>query len=106
MNLSAKTAYSQHVIVMLFAIPVAALNLCQSVCAEPAKPARPRQARIIRDINSVPVFARIATTLDPLQIAREAWKGYLTKQPDSWGMTDKGKPEYRFNFDSRALPWP
>lgn len=56
--------------------------------------------------TSPPTFAKSARTLTPHQIARQCWKGYLTKQPDPWGMTRELKPTLRFHFNNRALPWP
>jgi hypothetical protein len=53
-----------------------------------------------------PLFVQDAKTLDPSAIARECWKGYLTQQPDPWGMTGDLTPTLRFHFDDRALPWP
>src|SRR5579862_8278683 len=43
-----------------------------------------------------PLFARQANTLDPTAMARFAWKGYLTSQPDPWGMQLDGQPTMRF----------
>lgn len=53
-----------------------------------------------------PLFVVEAKTLDPADMAREAWKGYLSKQPDVWGMLPGLQPTLRFHFDNRALPWP
>ncbi len=53
-----------------------------------------------------PLFVRQSRTLDPSDVAHQCWKGYLTKQPDPWGMTFGKSPTLRFNFDNRALPWP
>lgn len=53
-----------------------------------------------------PLFSGEAKTLDPRAIARECWKGYLSKQPELWGMTAGLRPTLRFNFDNRLLPWP
>jgi hypothetical protein len=53
-----------------------------------------------------PLFAKQANTLDPVKMARESWKGYLTKQPDAWGMLPGLQPALRFHFDNRGLPWP
>jgi hypothetical protein len=53
-----------------------------------------------------PLFAMQANTLDPTAMARIAWEGYLTSQPDPWGMQLDGQPTLRFHFDNRALPWP
>jgi hypothetical protein len=53
-----------------------------------------------------PLFTRQAKTLDPVEMARECWRGYLTHQPDPWGMLPGLKPTLRFHFDNRALPWP
>ncbi|MBM3845911.1 MAG: hypothetical protein FJ405_06460, partial [Verrucomicrobia bacterium] len=64
--------------------------------------------REIRDTGSVsvsPRFLRNTGTLDPMHIARTCWEGYLTHQPEPWGMTAGLKPTLRFHFDNRALPW-
>src|ERR1051325_2138716 len=53
-----------------------------------------------------PLFVSEAKTLAPSDIARECWKGYLSHQPDPWGMTFEKSPTLRFHFDNRALPWP
>lgn len=57
-------------------------------------------------VSVPPLFARQTRTLDPVALARQAWQGYLGKQPEPWGMLPGGKPTLRFHFDSRALPWP
>jgi hypothetical protein len=57
-------------------------------------------------VTAPPLFASQAGTLDPAEIAHKCWKGYLTLQPDPWGMTPDLRPELRFNFDDRLLPWP
>lgn len=52
-----------------------------------------------------PTFATETKTLDPVQIVRRAWKGYLSGQSEPWGMLPDGRPSHRFFFDNRALPW-
>src|ERR1700677_2332635 len=56
--------------------------------------------------TNAPLFLTVAKTLDPMTIAHQCWKGYLTQQPDPWGMTVALNPTLRFHFDDRALPWP
>ncbi len=53
-----------------------------------------------------PVFARQAKTLDPLELARESWKGWMSKRGVPWGMLPGGESTIRLSFDCRALPWP
>src|SRR5262249_41771722 len=53
-----------------------------------------------------PLFISESRTVAPSDIARECWKGYLSHQPDPWGMTFEKPPTLRFHFDNRALPWP
>jgi hypothetical protein len=71
-----------------------------------AQRSRPREV-ITQDFATYPpLFARQTQTLDPTDMARQAWKGYLSNQPDPWGMQLDGQPTLRFHFDNRALPWP
>ena len=53
-----------------------------------------------------PLFIQETKTLDAAHIARQCWKGYLSTQPDPWGMTFGKSPTLRFHFDNRLLPWP
>jgi hypothetical protein len=70
-----------------------------------AKPAAPGSVRIIGFEEHAPLFSREANTLDPVMIARQGWKGYLTHMGSPWGMTADLKPMLRLYFDDRALPW-
>ena len=74
----------------------------------PSKPAPPGpRALTTRGFADYPpVFAKETKTLDPVVVARQCWKGYLTNQPDPWGMLPGLQPSLRFHFDNRALPWP
>jgi len=72
----------------------------------PARQAAPRKIAVQEYLSYEPLFVTEAGTLDPTDLARESWKGYLTKQPDPWGMTMGLVPTLRFHFDDRALPWP
>lgn len=74
--------------------------------AKGAPVAGERKTAIISSAEAPPLFAQSAGTLDPKEMARVCWKGYLTLQPDEWGMLPDGQPTYRFHFDNRALPWP
>jgi hypothetical protein len=74
--------------------------------AAAAQPAAPRQIIPVGYASYPPLFLNEAKTLDPMDLARESWKGYLTKQPDAQGMTPGLTPTLRFHFDDRALPWP
>jgi hypothetical protein len=75
---------------------------------KPIEAYRPRGREVVAEEFAMypPLFARQANTLDPTAMARFAWKGYLTSQPDPWGMQLDGQPTMRFHFDNRALPWP
>jgi hypothetical protein len=52
-----------------------------------------------------PVFAQTAKTLDPMDVARTAWMGYVENKGDPWGILPDGTPALRLCFDCRALPW-
>jgi hypothetical protein len=66
---------------------------------------KPREITTVGLESHAPVFVKQAKTLDPIDIARDAWKGYLTKMCEPWGMLPGGKPTYRFWFNNRVLPW-
>ncbi len=66
----------------------------------------PRQITTIGYADYSPLFVMQAKTLDPLDISRNAWKGYLHKMCEPWGMMPGLQPTYRFFFDDRILPWP
>jgi hypothetical protein len=74
--------------------------------AETNAPARERRLVVVGEAAYPALFARESETLDPREIARHCWKGYLTAQPDPWGLTPAGTPTLRLHFDNRALPWP
>jgi hypothetical protein len=57
-------------------------------------------------LESEPLFVKEAATLDPLDIVRVPWTGYVTKKPDPWGLTLELEPTLRYSFNCRALPWP
>jgi hypothetical protein len=67
---------------------------------------RQREVAVKSFVSSEPLFVSEAKTLDPADVAHTCWKGYLTHQPDAWGMTAGLQPMLRFNFDDRLLPWP
>lgn len=71
-----------------------------------AQPAQPREQRVVEYVDAEPLFLESADTLDPVAMAREAWKGYLTQMADPAGRTTDLQPMYRLLFDNRALPWP
>lgn len=56
--------------------------------------------------TSPPTFVRSAKRLTPHQIARQCWQGYLTKQPDPWGMTRRLKPMLRLHFNNEMKETP
>ncbi|MHB9037418.1 MAG: hypothetical protein ACYC64_12195 [Armatimonadota bacterium] len=91
---------------MLATMPACtALSDTPAETEKPSKP-QPRQISVQSYTEYSPLFATRADTLDPLEWSRQAWKGYMSKQPDPWGMTTDGKPTLRYNFDNRVLPWP
>ena len=71
-----------------------------------AQPAGPRYVLREDFVNSEPLFVREARTLDPVDIVRVAWKGYVTQRADPWGLAPDLKPTLRYSFNCRALPWP
>jgi hypothetical protein len=70
-----------------------------------AAPARPRSIAVQEYIELEPLFSQSAKTLDPVEVARKGWQGYLTHMGAPEGMTGELKPMYRLYFDDRALPW-
>lgn len=71
-----------------------------------ADPAQPRRVTTTGFASYAPLFVREAKTLDPAQIARRAWKGYLSKMGVEWGKTADSRPMFRCHHDNRGLPWP
>lgn len=82
------------------------LLMADSVAVTTNAPLCERQIVVKAAADYPPLFLREAKTMDPRDIARQCWKGYLTTQPEPWGMTAGRKPTLRFHFDNRALPWP
>ena len=74
--------------------------------AHKAQPAAPRTIVAKEYLSYPPLFAESANTLDPVDLARESWKGWLSKRGIPWGMQSDLKPTLRLPFDCRALPWP
>ena len=74
--------------------------------AKKAQPAGPRTITTTEQLSYPPLFATSAATFDPLDLARESWKGWITKRGIPWGMMPDGRPTLRLPFDCRALPWP
>ena len=71
-----------------------------------AAPARPRQISTLEYLSYPPVFSTEARTLDPIDVVREAWKGYLTHMCAPWGMMTGPRglqPMFRFYFEDQAL---
>ena len=66
---------------------------------------KPREVTTVGFESHPPVFAKKASTLNPIDIVRDAWKGYLTNMCEPWGMLPGLKPTYRFWFQNKALPW-
>lgn len=71
-----------------------------------ARPAGPRTITTTEQLSYPPLFLTSANTLDPLDLARESWKGWVSKRGIPWGMMPDGRPTLRLPFDCRALPWP
>ena len=65
-----------------------------------------RRISVKENLNCPPLFATKAKTLDPLDLARESWKGWISKRGIPWGDTNRVPPDLRMPFDNRALPWP
>ena len=40
----------------------------------------PRQIKVLDHVELKPLFETRATTIDPVDVVRKAWKGYLTQQ--------------------------
>jgi hypothetical protein len=72
-----------------------------------ARPAGPRQITTWSFASYPPLFAaEVKTPFDPLALARESWKGWVSKRGIPWGMTPEHQATLRLSFDCRALPWP
>ena len=80
------------------------LRAAESVAGK-AQPAKPRQVVSESFTNLPPLFVTQAKTLDPLDLARESWKGWISRRGVAWGMTPDHRPTLRLSFDCRALPW-
>lgn len=83
----------------------AALSLCRGAAASSPNQLHERRLVVLTNLSTAPAFIREAKTVDPKAIARECWKGYLSTQPEPWGMGIGQQPTLRFHFDNRALPW-
>lgn len=66
---------------------------------------KPRETRVIGHAAYEPSFLTKTGTLDPVVIARNGWKGYLTKMCEPWGLLPGLKPTIRCFFDNRVLPF-
>ena len=72
-----------------------------------ARSAGPRQITPKSFANYSPLFVTEAKTpFDPVDLARESWRGWVTKRGIPWGMTTEHLPALRLSFDCRVLPWP
>lgn len=80
------------------------LRAAESVAGK-AQPAKPRQVVSESFTNLPPLFVTQAKTLDPLDLARESWKGWISRRGLAWGLTPDHRPTLRLSFDCRALPW-
>ena len=83
----------------------AALPLAAAV-SNKAQPAGPRYVITNGFVDDQPLFVTGANTLDPADLARLAWKGYVEHKADPWGLNSDFEPMLRLSFDCRALPWP
>lgn len=95
--------------VMLQALTARQAIAAETINHKPLPFAQPAGSRnVVREdfVSCEPLFVREAKTLDPLDIARVAWNGYVTQKADPWGMTPDLQPMLRYSFDCRALPWP
>jgi len=87
-------------------LSVIAIHGAGHAASGPSPLAGERKTALVASVEAPPLFVQSAGTIDPKEVARVCWKGYLTRQPEEWGMLPGGQPSYRFHFDSRALPWP
>jgi hypothetical protein len=55
-------------------------------------------------VNCEPLFIQEAKTLDPLDLVRVAWQGYVTHRADPSGLTTDLQPMLKYNSNCRALP--
>ena len=103
---------SQKMRLLVITVWLASWNV--TISAEPGptgdgKPAKmtgvPRQIKVLDHVELKPLFETRAATVDPVDVVRKAWKGYLTQQCEPVGWTSDRKPLLRFYFDNRALPW-
>ena len=88
---------------------IAQLSAAEQVADEKpdkAVPAQPRKITTIEYLSYPPTFATEAGTLDPVEVVRYAWKGYLTHIGDPWGMMPGLQPMLRLYQSNHALPWP
>jgi hypothetical protein len=82
-------------------------SLLDALAETKAKPAGPREATTNSFLNYPPLFATESKTeFDPMEFARESWKGWVSKRGIPWGLTPDQQPTLRLSFDCRALPWP
>jgi len=81
--------------------------LAAAETATKARPAAPREI-VTQSFASYPALfvTETKTPFDPMDLARESWKGWITKRGVPWGMTPENLPTIRLSFDCRALPWP
>src|SRR3990172_5117450 len=69
-------------------------------------PAGPREVNVVEHLTFPPLFVESAETLDPEEVARVSWDGWIKKRGIAWGTLPGGSPTIRLSFDCRALPWP
>lgn len=94
-----------------FVLALSAFCVCASApgkaaAEEKARPAGPRTTKVVEYLSYPALFAGGAGTLDPTDVARISWRGWLSKRGLPWGTLPDGKPTIRLSFDCRALPWP
>jgi len=82
------------------------VNAASDDNAAKAVPAAERHTTVTGLAAYPPIFATQAATLDPMNLARESWKGWIHKRGIPWGTASDFTPTLRLSFDCRALPWP
>ncbi|MBI3850419.1 MAG: hypothetical protein HY298_09040 [Verrucomicrobia bacterium] len=72
----------------------------------PVHSAALRSITVKEPLSYPPLFVTAAKTLDPMDLARESWKGWVSKRGIPWGMTPELQPTLRLSHECRAFPWP
>jgi hypothetical protein len=64
----------------------------------------PRQIAVASWVASSPLFVTRTATLDPRDLARESWKGWISKRGIPWGLTTDFTMFQRPQYESEQLP--